>query len=201
MAERKDARRRAFLAAATRLFGRQGYHATTVPMIVAEAGTSTGNFYFYFRNKEDIFAAVLTHLGERIASVINAGIAEAGGDPLAEMRAAVESFVFFLAANPDEARILIVESSGLSTELEQIRRSVISSHSRGVENALRVLAPRLPPLNATIAARCWTGAVYEAVYSWLEVPEENRQPAKAVAEAVADFNLRGIGVPPTRFGG
>ena len=32
---RKDARRKTILDAATRLFGANGYHATTVPMIVA----------------------------------------------------------------------------------------------------------------------------------------------------------------------
>jgi AcrR family transcriptional regulator len=196
MAERKDARRRTFLAAATRLFGRQGYHATTVPMIVAEAGASTGNFYFYFRNKEDIFAAALSNLGERITSAINAAIAKASPDPLAQMKAAVEGFVSFLAQNPGEARILIVESSGLSAQLEHVRRSVIASHSRGVENALRLQAAKLPPLDPGITARCWTGAVYEAVYSWLELPKQKRPSAKTLAEAVARFNLRGIGAPP-----
>ena len=54
--ERKEARRRLILDSATRLFGKHGYHATTVPMIVAEAESSTGSFYMYFRNKEDVFA-------------------------------------------------------------------------------------------------------------------------------------------------
>jgi AcrR family transcriptional regulator len=154
------------------------------------------NFYFYFRNKEDIFAAALSHLGERIAAAINTAIAKAPPDTLRQMKAAVEGFVFFLAQNPEEARILIVESSGLSARLEQVRRSVIASHSRGVEKALRALAPRLGPLKPGITARCWTGAVYEAVYSWLELPKERRPSAKAVAEAVARFNLRGIGASP-----
>jgi TetR/AcrR family transcriptional regulator, fatty acid metabolism regulator protein len=196
MAERKEARRRSILDAATRLFGRQGYHATTVPMIVAEARTSTGNFYFYFRNKEDVFAAALSNLGERMSAGIEAAIAKAPPDPLSQMRAAVEGLVYFLAQNPGEARILIVESSGLSRQLEQVRRSVIVSHTRGVEKALRSSAPKLPRLKRGISARCWTGAVYEAVYSWLELPKHKRPPAKALAEAVATFNLRGIGASP-----
>ena len=196
MRERKDARRRAFLAAATRLFGRRGYHATTVPMIVAEAGTSTGNFYFYFRNKEDIFAAVLSNLGERVALAINRAHAEAGPELLVQMKAAVQGFVSFLSQNPEEARILIVECSGLGARLEKIRRSVIASHCRGVENALRLLAPKLPASNAGITARCWIGAVYEAAYSWLELPIEKRPSAKILAETVARFNLRGVGASP-----
>lgn len=193
MQERKAARRRSLLDAATRLFGRQGYHATTVPQIVAEAGTSTGNFYFYFRNKEDVFAAALGDIGERISAAINGALAEAPPDTVSQMRAAVEALVLFLAQNAEEARILMVESSGLSPRLEQVRRSILASHTRGVEKALRALAPKLPALQLTMTARCWTGAVYEAVYGWLELPKEKRPPAKVVADAVARFNLRAIG--------
>jgi AcrR family transcriptional regulator len=46
MAERKDARRRKLLDAAVHKFGSLGYHATTVPMIVAKVGSSVGSFYF-----------------------------------------------------------------------------------------------------------------------------------------------------------
>jgi AcrR family transcriptional regulator len=196
MAERKEARRRSILDAALQLFGRQGYHATTVPMIVAEADTSTGNFYFYFRNKEDVFAAALSDLGERISAAIDEAIASGGAEPLQQMQSAVEGFVLFLARNPDEARILIVESSGLSPRLEETRRAIIASHARGVEQALRKLAKTLPPMNPEVTARCWTGAVYEAVYSWLEIPKKKRPAAKTVADAVARFNLRGIGAAP-----
>lgn len=192
-AERKEARRLSILDAATRLFGRNGYHATTVPMIVAEAGTSTGNFYFYFRNKEDVFAAALSRLGERMSSAVEAAINQAPRNTPAQMKSAIEGFVFFLAEHPEQARILIVESSGLSPRLEQIRRSVIARHCRGVEKAVRALGGNISAGDAAVTARCWTGAVHEAVYSWLELPPEQRPPATQVAAAVAAFNLRGVG--------
>jgi TetR/AcrR family fatty acid metabolism transcriptional regulator len=195
MAERKDARRRTLLDAATRLFGRKGYHATTVPMIVAKADSSTGSFYFYFRNKEDVFAAALESLGERIGTAVEEAIRAAPG-PLEQMRAAVEGLVGFLARNPAEARILIVESSGLGARLEQIRRKVIASHARGVEQALAHLQGRLAPLDPAIAARCWVGAVYEAVYHWLELRAAKRARPETLAREIAAFNLRGIGAEP-----
>ena len=66
MAERKEARRRSLLTAAISIFGKKGFHAATVPMIVRAAKSSVGSFYFYFRNKEDIFAAALNDLLVRI---------------------------------------------------------------------------------------------------------------------------------------
>jgi len=195
MALRKQAHRAKLLRIAIQMFGKHGYHATTVPMIVKASGSSTGSFYFYFRNKEDVFSAALENFGERIAAALNAAIALAGENPLRQMRAAVEGLVLFLADNPDEARILIVESSGLGGPLEQTRRKIVDSHARSVEKALSEVGSALPPLDPALVARCWVGSVYESVYHWLETPASRRPPAQAVARAVAEFNLRGIGTP------
>src|SRR5688572_27289170 len=113
---RKDAHRRKFIANAVTLFGRHGYHATTVPMIVRASKSSTGSFYFYFRNKEDVFAATLESVGERVARVLNEEISKVD-DPVEQMKTAVKTLMMFLAANPHDARILIVESSGLTPRL------------------------------------------------------------------------------------
>lgn len=198
MAERKQARRRRLLGAATRLFGQHGYHATTVPMIVAAAGSSTGSFYLYFRNKEDVFRAALEALGERVSVALNQAVA-AEVHPAGQMEAAVLRLVLFLAENPEEARILIVESSGLSPRLEETRRAVIGQHARGVERALAQVASDLSAEERAVSARCWVGAVYEAVYHWLELPPEQRPPAATVAATVARFNLGGIGVARARL--
>jgi AcrR family transcriptional regulator len=193
MAQRKEARRTKLLKTAIQLFGKNGYHATTVPMIVKASGSSTGSFYFYFRNKEDVFAAALEQFGERIAQALNAAIAAAGEKPVEQMRAAVQQLVLFMAENPDEARILIVESSGLGARLEQIRRGIVDSHARSVEKTLAQLRSTLPPLDPVLVARCWVGSVYESVYHWLEQPIARRQAAQKVASVVAEFSLRGIG--------
>lgn len=195
MLERKEARRQKLLEEAVRMFGREGYHATTVPMIVRAANSSIGSFYFYFRNKEHIFAAVLEALGERVSSALNQAIRASGSDVLGQMKAAVKALVQFLAENPDEARILIIESSGLGKRLEAVRRQIIASHTRSVEQALRALSGSLPPLDPATVASCWVGAALEAVFHWLEQPPDQRLPAENLAESIARFNLRGIGAP------
>jgi AcrR family transcriptional regulator len=47
------------LRAAGKLFMTKGYDATTMQDIVKEAGTSIGNAYFYFRNKEALMRALV----------------------------------------------------------------------------------------------------------------------------------------------
>src|SRR5437763_646546 len=55
---RKEARAR-ILAAARKLFAQRGYEATTMQEVVREAGTSIGNAYFYFENKEALVKALV----------------------------------------------------------------------------------------------------------------------------------------------
>src|SRR3954467_8109360 len=55
----RDASRAALLAAARGLLETRGYDATTMQAIVDHAGTSIGNAYFYFKNKEALVADLL----------------------------------------------------------------------------------------------------------------------------------------------
>lgn len=201
MADRKRAHREHLLEVATRIFGRRGYHAATVPMIVAAAGSSVGSFYFYFRNKEDVFAATLAAIGESLSSELNRAIAAAGGDTFSQMKAAIAGLVGFLAEHPDAARILIVESSGLGKRLEAVRRGVIASHTRSVARALATLDRPMPGAEAAVVASCWVGAVHAAVQHWLEQPPDKRLPPAKLAKTIIEFNLRGIGAPPRVFKG
>ncbi len=55
----RQASRAKLLASARKLFASQGYEATTMQQIVREAGTSIGNAYFYFTNKEELLKTLL----------------------------------------------------------------------------------------------------------------------------------------------
>ncbi len=58
-----EARRR-IIATAVDLFYRQGYRATGINQVIAEAGVSKNTFYYYFPSKEDL---CVTYLQERHA--------------------------------------------------------------------------------------------------------------------------------------
>ena len=189
VASRKQVRRRQILEAAIALFGRLGYHAATVPLIVAEAGSSTGAFYLYFRNKEDVYVAVLNELGERLSGVLHAAGA---GETRTErkMRATVSAFVTWLTGNPPDARILL-EAATLGGRMEAVRRTIVESHMRSVSIALEHVAPWFDEYERTVVARCWVGSVLEAAVGWMALPYEERLEPERLAAIVSDFTLRG----------
>ena len=193
MAKRKAERRRRFLDVATRLFGDHGYHNTTVPMIVEAADSSTGSFYFYFENKEDVFVAVLKRAGEELADRLNEAIDEAQ-DSRDRMRAAVEGLFLHLANDPRAARILLIESPRLGGRIEEVRQAIVRRHISAVAEALSVAGRGAFQRENELAAWCWVGAVHEAAIRWLECSPAARRPAAEVASLVASYNLGAVGL-------
>jgi len=63
-AERRAATRANLLRAARSVFGKRGYHASSLDEIAEKAGVSKGALYYNFDGKEDLFLALLD---ERIA--------------------------------------------------------------------------------------------------------------------------------------
>jgi AcrR family transcriptional regulator len=74
MAKRGETKEK-ILIAATKVFFEYGYEATSVKMIIEEAGIVTGSFYHFFPSKEALFEAVVAHFlqgySERISTILS----------------------------------------------------------------------------------------------------------------------------------
>lgn len=69
------------IEAALTLFSRNGYSNTTLGMIGSEAGYSRGPIYWHFKNKDDLYQAVLAYSQEPLETLVN-NAARSGADPL-----------------------------------------------------------------------------------------------------------------------
>ncbi|MCX7709933.1 MAG: TetR/AcrR family transcriptional regulator [Clostridia bacterium] len=74
--KKPDERRRELIDTALELFQTQGYSATTVEAIIRKIGIAKGTFYHYFQSKEDIMAAVVQSLLDRIVEEARAVAAD-----------------------------------------------------------------------------------------------------------------------------
>ena len=64
--ERKAQNKAKLLAAARRVFAEKGYGEATARDIVRATDLATGTFYNYFRDKEEVFAALLEEFQQRV---------------------------------------------------------------------------------------------------------------------------------------
>lgn len=92
-----DERRATILAAARTVFVRDGYPGAKLTDVAAEAGCSVGTLYTYFRDRDDLLAAVLRGAEEemRHARRVHGTREGAGGDasPAAEIAAANRAYL------------------------------------------------------------------------------------------------------------
>jgi len=61
-----EARREQLLKTAARVFARHGYRGTTTAMIAGEAGISEPIIYRHFRNKQELFIALIEKVGDEV---------------------------------------------------------------------------------------------------------------------------------------
>lgn len=92
--EHLQARRDQILDAARRCFVRNGFHATSMQDVFAEAGLSAGATYRYFRSKEEIVEAIAAQMLERMGKVFDSVVTADPVPPLDQaFRVLFEEFV------------------------------------------------------------------------------------------------------------
>ena len=97
-----QARRRELADAACRVIGRHGLAGATLAQVAEESGWSIGSIRYYFPSKDELLAAALWRVGERMDERIRRRTAD--GMSLADLRTAAQAAVIpELAAAADEA--------------------------------------------------------------------------------------------------
>lgn len=81
----QDANRTAILDASRDLFARFGYKKTTMEDIAMALRKGKSSLYYYFKNKEEIFQAVIELESELLYSQLQ-GVVKAGGDASEKLR-------------------------------------------------------------------------------------------------------------------
>jgi AcrR family transcriptional regulator len=146
------------LAAATGVFAGRGYQSTTVDHIVAAARVGVGTFYALFSSKEDCFL----RLYDRIAAEARVRVVAASPSEAAwadRVLAGLGSLLELVAAEPDRARIVIVEAPTAGAEAEARYAATIAELTAVVREG-RAVSPgaETPPASfedAAVAGLAW----------------------------------------------
>ena len=69
-ARRQAAKRAEILAAATEVFFEEGYGRASMDQVLARTGGSKRTLYKHFRSKEELFAAIVTNVSDRVLAAL-----------------------------------------------------------------------------------------------------------------------------------
>lgn len=100
--------RDAILDAAQLCFATQGFVASTIKDIAAQAGVNSALLYYYFRDKESLYQAVLDRL---VREIVRHGMErlDAPGSPEARLRAFLQLFGEIFGGHPHFYRLMLRE--------------------------------------------------------------------------------------------
>ncbi len=120
--------RTALIAAGRRLFGRQGFAATSVEDVARDARVTTGALYHHFPNKTALFETVFQEIHTELLGVS----AQAAADAIDELELLAEGFEGLLDAvlEPDVQQILIIDAPavlGLARYTELDERDAVAT--------------------------------------------------------------------------
>jgi AcrR family transcriptional regulator len=102
--------RQALVDTARRLFTSQGYAATGTEEIVAGARVTRGALYHHFKDKSDLFRAVMEQVAREVAEeLVNAELSHPGATAWDEVRGGLRAFLDLCVVTDDFQRIVLVE--------------------------------------------------------------------------------------------
>ncbi len=116
------------VAVGRRLFAERGFAATSTEEIVARAGVTRGALYYHFKNKEDLFRAVLTEVEEAIHERVTA-VAMAEAQPWDGLVAGCGAFLD-ACLDPAVQRIALIDAPAVLGW--EVWRQVGSEHRFGI---------------------------------------------------------------------
>ena len=124
------------LEAVGRAVAGKGYAAATIEDIVRDAGVSKKTFYEHFNDKLDCFLAAYEAASDELLAHVRAAQKGAGDDWLASTRAGIHAYLRWLAAEPELARVFLIEIAAAGPEALERRermRDRYAEHMRELQ--------------------------------------------------------------------
>lgn len=186
---RGSQRRSQLIELATRRFAADGYHPTSVADIVDELGVGKGVFYWYFESKEMLFEEILRDAQRGLRRVQTNAAATAPG-PIEMLEMGIRAAVKWSAEHPELAKL--VEFALTDERFEPLVRKGRAALVGDTVPLLRTAIDHdiIPDADPEMLAYAVFGVAAHLTSVFLE--RDGSDP-DAIADAVVDFCLRGIG--------
>jgi TetR/AcrR family transcriptional regulator, acrAB operon repressor len=194
------ATRSSLLDAAERMFLAQGVAGTSLNDIAVEAGTTRGAIYWHFRDKADLFNAMMDRVVMPLQCALESVQDPAGGDPLPRLKKALRAALRQTVADPQTRRVFEVATHKVEyvDSLCAVRERHRDTQNRVVLQFRRVILKSAQArglrlaLPAATAAQGLHALVDGLIQNWLLDPEGF--DLEAAGGKAIDAYLQGIGL-------
>ena len=194
--EREKMRHREqMLAAALELFAEKGFHNVSMHEIAEKAEFAIGTLYKFFRNKEDLYKALLMAKAEEYHQILQE-VLEKEGDPLTVLREYIAAKTGIFAGSVATLRLYFAETRGASFNIKAgLDQDIRVMYDGLVEQLASVLEAGvrgkvLRKLDPYYMAVVLEGITNAFLFCWMENPEQH--PYAANVPMITDMFFSGV---------
>jgi TetR/AcrR family acrAB operon transcriptional repressor len=194
------ATRHKLLDAAEHLFQAQGVSRTSLQDIARRAGATRGAVYWHFKDKADLFNAMMDRVLLPMENALQEARGEAPADPLPQLRTALLAALRRTETDPQTRRVFEVATQKVEyiPALGKVRERHLAVRTQStlqikqvLQRSARARGLRLP-IPAPAAARGLHALVDGLIQGWLLDPQSFR--LEAAGRQAIDAYLAGLGL-------
>ena len=195
--EAQETRNR-ILDAAEHVFSEHGVSRTSLEDIAQAAGVTRGAIYWHFKDKSDLFAAMVNRVTLPMEAMVARSSDESVEDPIASLKACAVSALMRTATDPQVQRVFDVvthkceylgDMAGVNGRISSIQKGCVDRSEQAIRNAIkRGLLPA--HVNPRLAAVGLDAMIFGLISNWLA--NSGYLPLGRQAEAMIDLYLDGL---------
>lgn len=189
---RAKERREKLLLAGIRLIGRDGFSATSIDAVCAEAGLTKRYFYQAFGSREELLTAAYQQVTREFIAAILQQTQPHLGDPRKLVRAGLTGAFRYVAEHPDPSRLMMIEATSVRSQLGKV-------YGRGYDEFVNLLvgftrpfvnSEQFPDKTLRTLAKGAIGAIIHLCQGWIATGY--KQPVEELIDGT-EMILGGIG--------
>jgi len=115
----QDISRSQLLDAAEEVFGRKGFHETTLKEVAELAEFAVGSVYSFFENKDDLFRQIFVRRGDEFMPALHAILDDTISDPVGQLHALVDFEIGFFRDHPHFGRLYLRYSNAVAVSSDR----------------------------------------------------------------------------------
>jgi AcrR family transcriptional regulator len=177
--KRSIKRKQKIIETALTVFSQKGFFNTSSNEIAAEAGIPIGSFYAYFKDKKQLFLAVMDYYNELILNKIKPVDMFSGEDIRQSLTELIKNLLKAHRIHPEfhqEIMAMYLADADVRELVDKQNKNEMSFSLRYLKAGRKKLGTGIKPKNLNIAAfiisNIMEKIVHETIYSNVKIPED-----------------------------